>query len=128
MITDWSFPEVANPCPVDSRHRSSVCAIDAGNFAEQSPLVLIDHHYAILPRDKHAMIRRIWHDVIPAPVSTQIVSVCHTIRRRLPNQRGQGEKNSKVAHELILVLAPDPVDAVDRPSGVRLYCLNQLII
>jgi len=59
----------------------SVRALDAGDFAEQSPAVLIDDHHAVLPRDKKTMIRRIRDYVIPTSVTAQSVGVGHVVRR-----------------------------------------------
>ena len=64
------------------RHRGSVRALDAGDFAEQRPAVFVDDHHAILPGDKQAVIRWIGHDVVPAAVPAQRVRVGDAIRRR----------------------------------------------
>ena len=67
MATEWSLPEVANPCPVARRERRPVRALHTGDFAEQRPVVLVDDHHAVLPADEQAMVRRVGDDVVPAP-------------------------------------------------------------
>jgi len=54
------------------RDRGAVRAFDVGDFAEQLAAILIDHHHASLTRDEQTMIRRIGHDVIPAPVAASV--------------------------------------------------------
>ena len=55
--------------------RGSVRALDAGDFAEQRPAVLVDHHHAILAPDEQAVIRRIRHDVVPAAVAAEDIAM-----------------------------------------------------
>ena len=52
----------------DIRKRGPVCALDAGDFAEQLSVVFVDHHHASLPANKQTVIRRIGDDVVPTAV------------------------------------------------------------
>ena len=64
------------------RHRGSMRAVYAGDFAKQFPAVFIDDHHAILPGDKQTVIGRVGHDVVPTAVPTQGVGVADPVGRR----------------------------------------------
>ena len=63
------------------RHRGPVRALNAGDFAEQRPVVFVDHHHAILPADEQPVVRRIGDDVVPAAVAAERVRVCDAVER-----------------------------------------------
>ena len=63
------------------RHRRSVRALDAGDFAKQFPAILADHHHAILPGDEQTVIGWIGHDVVPAAFPAQSVGLRDAVRR-----------------------------------------------
>ena len=74
--------------PGGRRDRRAVRAVDAGDFAEQLAVVLVDDHHAILPADEQTVIRRIGHDVVPAAVAAERVGLGDVIRRRRLCQHG----------------------------------------
>ena len=51
--------------------RHAVSPVNIMDLAEQLPVVLVHDHDAILPRDEHAMPRRIRDNVVPAALASQ---------------------------------------------------------
>ena len=71
-------------------HRRSVCALNAGDFTNERPVVFVNHHDAILAADEQPMIRRIGDDVVPTAVPAERIGVRDAIGRRLRKKRRSG--------------------------------------
>jgi len=51
-------------------HGGSMGALDTANLAKQLPIILVDDHHTILPRDEESMLLGVWDDVVPTAVTT----------------------------------------------------------
>ena len=81
----------------------AVRAVDAGDFAEQLAGVLVHDHDARLTRDEQPVVRRIRHDVVPAAVAAERISMSDAIDRRLREdgrrEKGTDEHEEERTHE-----------------------------
>src|SRR6185295_12400346 len=96
----------------------AVRALNAGHLAEQPAAVFIDDHHPILAADEQPMCRRVWHDVIPAAVTTEHVGVRDPVRRsRLREhgrRRGEREDEWAAAHASLLQTAVRSIETTAR--------------
>ena len=107
---------------LDERH--AVGSVNVADLAEQLPVVLIHDHDAILPRNEHAVARRVRDDVVPAAFPAQDERVrdlvwpgCLSHEAR---HGAQGEDERETTHRSSSQDAPGPGGVRRRRTTTRI--------